>query len=173
MAQHDEYLSPPILGQSPYKTVYIPAIPGNDTIRLFAGREVDRVPSLWRLARGMLAIVCDANAANRKMRYTFRGVRDYQVGIDEVTYGGYYNNQNITANQSAKIWLLETNTTADVTYNEVGQDNVGVERMIGLTHLLIGGDYILISVDNGVAGDLLTVSMTFEYLNFSKGVLIP
>jgi len=134
-------------------------IAGNESEKIYAGDNLN-VPNVWELVCLRFTLVCDANAANRSVqikRYTQSGI-----------YTGGILSSAITANQTKVIQISRFRAMSDMWNDSDFYAQIS-------THALdiAGDDYIKIDVANGLAGDVLTFTGLFRWLNWEIGMMLP
>lgn len=160
------YLEAPIRGESPYKDVLIPAVPGNDSITIYAGREVDTQDQHWEIVRGLHHLTCSADVANRQQVAKLYAVLSGSV---ETWIWGYLSAAAITASQVAAVTLSPESNVTNV--NDYVAANYSQSLRMGRGELLFKGvDKLIFTVGNGQAADVHFVHMTFKYKNYEMGI---
>lgn len=167
MATHLYELSAPVIGESPYVDLITDAHPGNDTIKIVAGRREDLVPQHWELVRGVYRFDADANAADRKMIQRLYAV--YGPAAVDILMSGFISANNITANQTASLFYVPDLGYVSLYYYSGDTATQGV-KILDRFNFFKDLDYLTFVINNGLAGDTHKVVMTFKYLNHIQGI---
>jgi len=143
---------------SPFVRV-IKTISGTDSLVIKAGWNL-AVPNCWCLLSGKLLIVTSADVGNRQMKigaYTKTGEPLQLVSST---------NCAASNNLSLRLEQQEGYATA---YTDANQ----YVKFTDKNYICFGDDYYKVYISNGFAGDVVTINLTFKWLNWDLGMMLP
>lgn len=145
--------------QAPIFTWVQNGILGNQSIAFYPQKfyECDTV---WQLIGASIHLVCDATVANRYPRL--------QIECGGTNTCGVWKGAAVTASSTEDTWIQKINWTNDVDFDT--NHNIGIGEGF---HLMSINDNVALYIQNGVAGDVYTVTAKFLYMNWLLGMPLP
>lgn len=156
----------PTRSQNPFIIVSTPGLDPNEynQVQLRPDRYLRNiVPQLYRLTSAKIYLLNSAVVADRVL---YAGISKYGDDTNNTPIDFKYITGNIAASQQGKLTLIDVGSVVDCTLN-----GANIDAMVQIREVYVWGrDLVYFGVSNPQAGDTISVTFEFEYLNYKLGV---
>jgi len=150
--------------KSPYVVLSLPQVHPALDLKIKAGHDLD-IPNHWELVFLVAYYIADANVANRRLEGYMHEGND---GVASYVSRDSFRTDNITANQSKYLILRRCSNLSGLT-----DDGAFTMDMLPGSWRFLGDDLFYLYTFSEQVGDLITVELTFRWLNWELGLEDP